>query len=297
MNVYKVKNDNSINREILEFYLDTCFNMKDMVRDIYGVYGETNRRRLIMAIDYYSLKKEFEEFKLRTQGHRRADYIESEILIDNSEVGRPTLKKYILNNNLLEYKCQHCGIGNEYNGKKLTLQLDHIDGKNNNNQLDNLRFLCPNCHSQTDTFGTGNKNLGGRSKKLCSICKKQEIKLGEVDRCRSCFEKTRGANKIKLFSKEDFQKLFENYTMREMAAVLVCSWDKLDKLREHFCISKPSKGYWISKRCYEGPDYTLFKEILDKYEIKGRFDWTSTQVAEERKQRIKVFSTPRYYES
>ena len=42
-------------------------------------------------------------------------------------------------------------IMKENNGKKITLQLDHIDGDNNNNKLENLRFLCPNCHSQTET--------------------------------------------------------------------------------------------------------------------------------------------------
>ena len=43
-----------------------------------------------------------------------------------------------------------------YNGKPLTLQLDHIDGNPINNNLENLRFLCPNCHSQTDTFAGKN---------------------------------------------------------------------------------------------------------------------------------------------
>lgn len=53
---------------------------------------------------------------------------------------------------LLEHKCQECGILPEWRGKKLVLQLDHIDGDNSNNVLSNFRFLCPNCHSQTETF-------------------------------------------------------------------------------------------------------------------------------------------------
>lgn len=49
--------------------------------------------------------------------------------------------------------CVECGQGNVYNEKKLVLQLDHIDGNSDNNSVENLQLLCPNCHSQTETFG------------------------------------------------------------------------------------------------------------------------------------------------
>ena len=48
-------------------------------------------------------------------------------------------------------KCEECGIS-EWNGKKIECELDHIDGNSKNNSFDNLRILCPNCHSQTHTF-------------------------------------------------------------------------------------------------------------------------------------------------
>lgn len=47
--------------------------------------------------------------------------------------------------------CAICKI-KDWQGKALTLQIDHIDGNNKNNNLNNLRPLCPNCHSQTDTY-------------------------------------------------------------------------------------------------------------------------------------------------
>jgi Zn finger protein HypA/HybF involved in hydrogenase expression len=71
------------------------------------------------------------------------------------------VKNRIIKENLLEYKCDKCDI-DEWLGNIITLHLDHIDGNNKNNTLSNLRFLCPNCHSQTDTYCGRNKNGGKR---------------------------------------------------------------------------------------------------------------------------------------
>ena len=69
-----------------------------------------------------------------------------------SRAKRSTLLTAIKNEGSLEYKCSICGIV-EYNGKPIILHIDHIDGNWRNNLIINLRFLCPNCHSQTDTYG------------------------------------------------------------------------------------------------------------------------------------------------
>ena len=60
--------------------------------------------------------------------------------------------------------CFICGQVDSWNDKPLSLQLDHIDGNSDNNALPNLRVLCPNCHSQTETFGA--KGRGNRYKKI-----------------------------------------------------------------------------------------------------------------------------------
>lgn len=55
------------------------------------------------------------------------------------------------------YACKECGIS-EWRGNELTLELDHTDGNRNNNLEENLRILCPNCHSQTPTFKNKRRN-------------------------------------------------------------------------------------------------------------------------------------------
>jgi hypothetical protein len=57
----------------------------------------------------------------------------------------------------IDYKCVSCGVGNHYNNRPITLHVDHINGDWKDNKIENLRFLCPNCHSQTDTFGSKNQ--------------------------------------------------------------------------------------------------------------------------------------------
>lgn len=65
------------------------------------------------------------------------------------------LRRAFLDSGVLE-RCSECGIGPEWNERHLRLQIDHKDGNYVDNRRENLRFLCPNCHTQTETFGSKN---------------------------------------------------------------------------------------------------------------------------------------------
>lgn len=110
-------------------------------------------RSLKRAIDRYDidvshLMNSSDSLKLKY----REKYVSNENLFTaNSKTSRGTIKKRIIDNKLLEYKCVKCGQDENWNNEKLTLILDHKNGVNNDHRLENLRFVCPNCNSQLST--------------------------------------------------------------------------------------------------------------------------------------------------
>lgn len=111
-----------------------------------------------------------------------------DILKENCKHQRTVLRRYIIKNNLIPYKCAICGC-TEWQGKTLSLELDHINGINNDNRLENLRFLCPNCHSQTSTYGSRNQQLNNSkydiSEELRNIVEKKYNEVKNIKKVSS----------------------------------------------------------------------------------------------------------------
>ena len=81
-----------------------------------------------------------------------------EILVVGSDFTRThELKLRLFKAGLKERRCEGCGLS-EWRGKEIPLQLDHVNGLRNDNRLENLRILCPNCHAQTETWCA--RNIG-----------------------------------------------------------------------------------------------------------------------------------------
>jgi HNH endonuclease len=89
----------------------------------------------------------------------------SAILVDGSTyMDRYRLKKRLVAADLLPNACNVCGV-TEWQGKPLVLELDHINGVSDDHRLENLRLLCPNCHSQTDTYCGRNIRVGRKHRR------------------------------------------------------------------------------------------------------------------------------------
>lgn len=94
----------------------------------------------------------------------------SDITTENSTYNRTSLKKRLLKENLLKNECYICGLKDTWNNKPINLRIDHINGISNDNRLENLRILCPNCDSQLDTF-SGRNRKDKNKKNYCLLCK------------------------------------------------------------------------------------------------------------------------------
>lgn len=117
-------------------------------------YSQVKRRMDDLNLDYSIFKGKSAVIKITKLNNVRKE----DILKENCKHQRTVLRRYVIKNNLIPYKCAICGC-TKWQGKTLSLELDHINGINNDNRLENLRFLCPNCHSQTSTYGSRNQQV------------------------------------------------------------------------------------------------------------------------------------------
>ena len=118
---------------------------------------------------YITLRKRIKRLGLSTEhmtpktryGHG-TEHIPDDKIFTKDSIGGCVVRRRVLKRNLIPYKCAICGQEPEWNGEPLTLTLDHINGDHFDNRVENLRFVCPNCDTQQDTYGAKNKRKYGK---------------------------------------------------------------------------------------------------------------------------------------
>lgn len=132
------------------------------------------------------------------QGHYKGvkkesvyNYALEEVLVENSFYNTVSLKNRLIKEGLLEYKCLWCGNKGTWNDKEITLQIDHTNGVYNDNRLENLRILCPMCHSYTLTFRGRNSIVKESNHMIAQIDKSIKNEYGSLNQyCKECKSET-----------------------------------------------------------------------------------------------------------
>jgi len=162
-------------------------------QSVRGVLRDLNLR--YTGANYETVRTYVNKLSLDTshwtgQGHNKGKKLKKrkivldKILINGSKYDRGRLKKRLVNEGLMEYKCNECGNEGWWKEKSMALVIDHINGINNDNRLENLRFLCPNCNSQTKTFC--GRNVKRKAKKI--VCKDCGGKLSPYSKTGFCIK-------------------------------------------------------------------------------------------------------------
>lgn len=213
---------------------DKCVNMYDLCKKmgIKNIGGEDYKEIRNLAKDLnIKLKFSYEKHSLPVSLPPKKL---EEILVENSEYRNTNrLKNKLFKEGLKEKKCEICG-NVEWNGKEIPLQIHHVNGIHNDNRIENLQIVCPNCHAQTDTYCGKNSNT--YEKITTYVTKKRTIKKDEWNSIRkNVWEKQHPSKKqlIKIF--------FECGSFLKMSKLFGVSDKSISKWFKHYGLPHKKK--------------------------------------------------------
>lgn len=151
--------DRVFDSSIIQERANESFSVSELARNL-GIASSRGRphRNLLLYINENSINIEhFSPYRRKMYLSDRSCSL-SQILVEHSTyTNGARIKKRLIKELGYKDECSSCHIENSWNGKELTIELDHVNGISNDNRIENLRFLCPNCHSQTENYRSKNK--------------------------------------------------------------------------------------------------------------------------------------------
>lgn len=191
---------------------------------------------------YKTVQNRIEKYNIDTSHFYQQEKIErnpDNIFIKNSTAGQNTLRKYYFRGNYSEYKCAICGLPPEWQGKPLTLTLDHINGDHQDDRIENLRWVCPNCDRQLPTYSKG---LRATSEiKKCPKCGKPIGKKSTL--CVDCTnaEKLMTALENRPVSRDELKNLIRTTSFVDIGKRYNCSDNAIRKWCDKFNLPRTKK--------------------------------------------------------
>jgi len=145
---------NQYSKEELENIVKNSYSYREVLIKLgYSCVNGANNNTLKKYLNKYNISVEhFTYYRRKNQYQLSFD----EIFCKNSLASQKRLREAVIKYNILIYKCELCGNEGVWMDKPLSLNLDHINGHNHDNRIQNLRWLCPNCDRQQPTFGAKN---------------------------------------------------------------------------------------------------------------------------------------------
>jgi len=130
---------------------------------LHGSSGKTRAAEWGISTDH------FDPHAAATEALRRSPKPLSEILVARSTYNRTNLKQRLYDEGLKSRRCELCGQSEIWRGKRISLILDHVNGVRDDNRIENLRIVCPNCAATLDTH-CGRKYRVPRLPQDCLRC-------------------------------------------------------------------------------------------------------------------------------
>lgn len=201
-------------------------------------------------------------------------------LYNGSTIQSHKLKIKLIKEKIFQHQCSRCKL-TEWQDVQIPLELDHIDGDNHNNELKNLRLLCPNCHALTDTYRAKNKKTVRSKKeieniiselpaneevlksesvvmpkvpniKTCKMCSAEfshDVKTDEGKGKYFCSDECYRKSMVKFdISPDELKELIWKYPASTVASMYGVSDKAIEKRCKKFNIEKPPRGYWTKQK-------------------------------------------------